>query len=384
MMRALVNVLRGEGFASAARRANERIDEAARAAVLRARGRFVSVPRVDILNLSATSVAPRTGGVAVQLRARLDTERALRPVALLHPGGLECSAPVPHARAGGWRRAADFDVAVREALTRSGANAVHIEGTSELPLADVLRWIDAGVAVVVSVHDRTLLDAQPRALALQLLRDARGLIFPSRFLLDAYRVEFGLPLAHARIVAPATPVPRAFTRANAPRGVAFAGSVQRHKGGALLADIARALPAQLHLFGGGDVELLRGLRALRNVRVHGYYRAGTLPSLLARHGIGLVLLPSIVPESYSLVLSESWLAGADVLAFDLGATADRIRDEGGGLLAPLASGADGITTLARRWLDGERPPHRAHAIASPLDAARAHVALYREWGLLPG
>ena len=56
------------------------------------------------------------------------------------------------------------------------------------------------------------------------------------------------------------------------------------------------------------------MRRLPNVNVHGYYRAGALPSLLARYGIGLIVLPSIVPETFSLVLSEARLAGVAVVS----------------------------------------------------------------------
>src|SRR6202035_736868 len=80
--------------------------------------------------------------------------------------------------------------------------------------------------------------------------------------------------------------------------------------------------------------------AAGGMRIRGYYRAGSLPRLLRRDGVDLALLLSIVPESYSLVLSECRAAGVPVVAFDHGAVADRIRAEGGGLLvAPEEGGA---------------------------------------------
>src|SRR5256885_11898753 len=98
MIRTVVDVIRGEGLASAMRRAGERVREGTRHAVLRAAGAFAAAADAAIVNVSATSVAPRTGGVAVQLAARLRAERALRSVALLHPGGLELSKPFAHVR----------------------------------------------------------------------------------------------------------------------------------------------------------------------------------------------------------------------------------------------------------------------------------------------
>jgi glycosyltransferase involved in cell wall biosynthesis len=121
------------------------------------------------------------------------------------------------------------------------------------------------------------------------------------------------------------------------------------------------------------------MRRIPNIRIHGYYRSGTLPSLLARHGIGLVIVPSIVPESYGLVLTEAWLAGASVAAFDLGAQADRIRQHGGGWLAPLESGAAGLARIINECRITTIIPT---TISSPLDAAIAHVDLYRKWGVV--
>jgi hypothetical protein len=138
----------------------------------------------------------------------------------------------------------------------------------------------------------------------------------------------------------------------------------------------------LHVFGGGDVDLLVELRRLGNVVVHGYYRAGSLPRLLERHRIGLVLLPSIVPEAYSLTLTETWVAGACAVGFDLGAFAERIRRNGGGFLAPLGSGAAGLVEIIDRWRLDPSCQDVEDPAATPLTAATAIVELYRRCGAL--
>jgi len=198
----------------------------------------------------------------------------------------------------------------------------------------------------------------------ELLQAARAVIFPSQFLRDAYG-----DVRDAVIIEPSGPISDVVTSGD---GIAFAGAVKRHKGAHLL----RELGIPLHVFGGGDIDLVRG----SNIIVHGYYRAGTLASLLAKHDIGLVLLPSIVPESYSLTLSEVWRAGALAAAFDLGALGERLR-HGGGWLAPLDSGAAGLASIVERFLAGEQVP-RVTVTASPQSAAREHVALYRRLGIL--
>jgi O-antigen biosynthesis protein len=417
----ITSVITSEGIASAFRRANERAGEAVRNVALRSRGLFVRSSEAAIVNVSVAGVSARLGGVAIQLVARLRAESALRNVALLHPGALELSAPLAHTRR---ISRSDLVAAVRDAMSITGAKAVHIEGTSGGPLADVMQLIESGIPVVISVHDFSLFCARPhlleqpmehfcfysrdldrcerclrqtwdvrkdaqaerRGVARLLLMSAAGVIFPSQFMLDRHRELFAIPRLEMHVVEPSGAASdRGVPSSGERHGVAYAGSVKRHKGAHLLPEIAAMLAARgvdLHVFGGGDADLLRMLRRLPNVVIHGYYRSDALPSLLARHSIGLVVIPSIVPEAYSLTLSEAWLAGAHVAAFDLGAPADRIRRDGGGSLAPLESGAAGLGEIIDRWLLEASPAHLSRSAASPADAARAHVDLYRKWGLL--
>ena len=329
MIRAVASVIRGEGVASAFRRVTERISEAAR-------DRFGG--EAEIVNVG--SLSARTGGVAVQLAARLRAERTLRRVA------------------------------VRREIGMTDAKAIHLEGTFGVPVDDVLRLRDAGVKIVVSLHDLSLTDSR-------LLDAATGLIFSSSFLREFYSVG-------GEVIEPAIPAAERSVRVHGRRNaVAFAGAVKRHKGAHLLPELARRMAARgldLHVFGGGDLDLFQPLRREPNVLIHGYYRSADLPSLLARHRVGLVVLPSIVAEGYCLTLSDAWLAGACVAAFDLGAQAERIRREGGGWLAPLESGAAGLMQIVERWMS--EPMDVPRVAARPMDAARAHVALYRRWGLL--
>ncbi|MCU1349455.1 MAG: hypothetical protein JWO56_2485, partial [Acidobacteria bacterium] len=99
MIRTIASVVRGEGIRSAISRARERIDEALH-------GTFANAPRAAILNVSATPVVPRLGGVPIQLLNRLRAEQALRDVILLDAG------------------VATFESRVRDALARSGARAI--------------------------------------------------------------------------------------------------------------------------------------------------------------------------------------------------------------------------------------------------------------------
>jgi len=414
MIRTVGKVIRGEGLASAIRRTNERIGYALHGAASRVLGTFAGASEATILNVAASGTALRLGGVQTQLASRLRIERDLRNVALLSPGLLE--------QTGSRRVGSDLETGIREAMSITGARAVHFEGMHAVPLPVVLRLIESGVRVIVTSHDFSLFCARPhlieepmgrfcfysedferchrclrqtwdvppdsqperRALAREILLSAAGLIFPSQFLLDEHRRLFSLPDLVAEVIEPGVSnVP--MRAAESKRAVAFAGSAKRHKGAHLLPDIAQRLPsADIHIFGGGDEDLLRAMRRVPNITVHGYFRAGTLPSLLVRHGIGLVVLPSIWPETHSLVLSEVWLAGAAVAAFDLGAPAERIRQHGGGWLTPLETGADGLAMIIEQWTGGENNTEVMRSVASPVDAARAHVEWYRRLGVHNG
>jgi hypothetical protein len=379
-LRTIASVIRGEGGRSALRRAQERAIEAGRDAALLFRGRFATTAPVDVLIVAAAGAAPRLGGVQAQLNARL---LSVPNAALLRPGLLELPLPVKHAR----RVSGDLEAAIHEGLAMSNATAVELEGMSGIPIEIVLRLARSGVAVRLRLHDFSLFCPRPhlleepastfcgystdlqrcarclrhdgseahdqarhRELAREVLQLADAIVVPSQFLLGAHRRLFGLPDLRAKIEEPFVAARPEISPAGPRSGVAFAGMVKRHKGAHLLPVIARRLPnVDIHVFGGGDVEIFDELRRHRNLKIHGYYRMGSLPRLLARHGIGLVLMPSIVPEAYGLVLSEAWDSGASVASFDLGAQADRIRQRGRGFIVPLERGAEGMVTVIEEW-----------------------------------
>jgi glycosyltransferase involved in cell wall biosynthesis len=423
----MARVARTEGPGSVLRRARERIGESLRLQALLARGMFSSDQAATLLNVSAVGPFARLGGLPTQLRARLDAERTLRGVALLHPGILEVSSHARRAPSFAPTNAlfdARFERAIQHALTSTGARAIHIEGTAGLPIGSILRMADHGAGVVLGLHDFSLFCARPhlveepsgvfcdystdarrchrclqhtwpagpndqaerRATARQLLANARAVVFPSEFLRDRHRELFALPELSAHVIEPAVPGGTAArAHGEARRRIAYAGSLKRHKGAHLLPEIISAFAnddVEWHIFGGGDDNLLQAVRRLPQTTVHGYYRGGTLPSLLASHAIDLALLPSIGPEAYCFTLSECWRACVPAVAFAHGAIADRITRDGGGWLTPLDRGVPGIVNVVRRWLAGELTTVIPSMTRTPREAALDHVALYRSLGLI--
>jgi hypothetical protein len=385
----------------------------------------------------------------------------------------------------------ELERAVGWAAALCGASTLQVEGLAGMPLASLLRLHQAGLRLVLAVHDFAafcprphLLESLPppapprfchysrdpqrcarclgrdipglppgyqeerRAQARRLLAGADAVVYPSAFLARVHDELFaGAGAAGARVIAPAlataagTPTASAIAPAlpsgagtaatqavapavppataagptasalrlaaerplsrgprRPPRHIAWVGAVQAHKGALVFeAAVQRLATAgrrpRLTAYGGGDPEILARWRRLPGLRVRGYYRAGSLPALLRRGRVDLALLLSVVPESYGLVFDECAAAGVPVVAFDLGALAERIAATGSGLLLaaalvacdPATAGAT-LATVLGDLLDGrlEMPPASPAPPGperGPAAAASAWSELYRELDL---
>lgn len=358
----VLRVIRAEGMRSALHRIHERLREASRLQAMLLRGCFDHDARAPLLNVIGMPPAARLGGLPIQLRARLQQEQSLRRVALHYPSALEVGSCA-------WRMP-DIGAAV----ARTQAGTLHLEGTFGIALDAVLAL---PVDIILSLHDLGLLH-EPEPIRRALLQRARAIIFPSDYLRQRYAVD-------GQVIAPASPAIATVHEPGIRRRVAYIGSLKRHKGAHLLPGIISATcnndpPIEWHVFGGGDADLLRPLQQLPRVRVHGYYSAMELPSLLTRHRIGLAVLPSIEPESFGLTLSECWSAGVPAITFAHGAYAERIRRDGGGWLVPLESGATGMAQQIVTCLRGDVDTSVPAEIATPRDAALAHLKIYQTLG----
>lgn len=428
-------MVRAEGIAAAIDRARDRVAESREAR--RAASACPGSLSARILNVLGFPAVSRLGGVPLQLRNRLASESGLRDAALLTPDGggwrlegwqasrhcaVSWSAPAPVPLA---LEDAGLEQAIANAREETGARAVHLEGLAGLAPRSALRAA-AGARLVVTVHDFTPFCPRPhlwerpaarfcafsrdearchaclsadfrlargferewRAAMAALLEAADALVFPSSYLRSAWRGLLpGLDERRQHVIEPgALETGRVARPAGPVRHVALVGAAIGMKGAALLPGIVRAAEGlRFTVLGGGDAPLLRDLRRLPRTRVRGYYRAGSLPAHLQARAVDVALLLSLVPESYGLTLDECWRAGVPVVAFDHGAVAERIGRLGGGVLVPLGRGADGIAEALRALRDGTRdrpqvPP--PVALTTPSQAARSHVLLYRQLGLL--
>jgi GT2 family glycosyltransferase/glycosyltransferase involved in cell wall biosynthesis len=123
-----------------------------------------------------------------------------------------------------------------------------------------------------------------------------------------------------------------------PFRICVIGAIGVHKGFRVLLDCARDAQARdlpLEFVVVGHTIDDRALLGTGRVFSTGPYAADEAVSLIKAQHASLALLPSIFPETWCLTLGEAWRAGLRVVAFDIGAQAERIRWTGRGILLPL-------------------------------------------------
>ncbi|MFM8415219.1 MAG: hypothetical protein ACKOCX_10895 [Planctomycetota bacterium] len=139
-------------------------------------------------------------------------------------------------------------------------------------------------------------------------------------------------------VAPLRRVRRSAPVPGDPLVVGVIGAISHHKGAGVVADLARAIeaagkPVRIVVIGHLDAPCPREI-----VSETGAYRPAELPGLVERHGVHLVLLPSICPETFSFVAHETLAMGLPLMTLDLGAPADLARGHPLGRVSPRSDG----------------------------------------------
>ncbi len=181
--------------------------------------------------------------------------------------------------------------------------------------------------------------AQLRLRSESWLKGARRVVVPSRDAATRLRKYFSItpevrPLASPedRVGAVPPPTGRKTVR------VAVIGAIGAHKGYRVLLNCARdartrRLPLEFVVI--GYTEQNEALRATGNVFITGRYDEGEAQHLLRREAPDVAFLPSVYPETWCYALDEAIAAGLPVVAFELGALAERIRTPGNGCVLPL-------------------------------------------------
>ncbi len=121
------------------------------------------------------------------------------------------------------------------------------------------------------------------------------------------------------------------------------------------------------------------------IQVRGEYRDADLPDLLALERFDVLWFPGRIPETYSYTLDVALASGLPVVASDLGAVAERLRDEGsghaaarrraGGALERSPAGGSRNRPQSRRDCGRRRPASRLpRLVHGPGDGCAARDA----------
>ena len=133
--------------------------------------------------------------------------------------------------------------------------------------------------------------------------------------------------------------------------VAIVGGINRSKGAKLLTKIAEAarvnhLPLEFIIIGYSTDQRVH---RLNNVKITGPYREQHADSLLAEAQCHVALFPALWPETYSYALTVPMAAKLPVMAFRLGAQAERLETYDNTELLPLSAMND-PAYIAKRLL----------------------------------
>jgi len=340
--------------------------------------------RVLLLSQRAPD-ADALGGVEIHVA---DLVAALPPeiepfAAYLRAGRLVVEQFRPEHREIASLPADDLADALETTLLALEADVLHLHSPQLSPDALARAGRSATIPVVLTLHDVMLTQMN----AARLVDEAVRFIAPSRFIRDALARRYPSIAERTHLMQWGVPAQqRAPHRTGGPLHIAVVGVLAADKGADRLPDLMRAcahLDLEWHLFGATEGRSLRAIRrAARTVTAHGSYRRSELGSLLAEAGIDVALLASVVPESFSMTLSECAAATVPVVASDVGALGERIPSEDCGWLfdptrpETLAQVLEGLAD--RRDMTRVKKGLEQRVVRTVADMAREHADLYRD------
>jgi glycosyltransferase involved in cell wall biosynthesis len=131
----------------------------------------------------------------------------------------------------------------------------------------------------------------------------------------------------------------------APLVIGVVGEISPQKGAHVVREMVerierRELPARVVVLG-----TLNVAQKSDRLKVTGAYRREDLVQLVEENGVNMFFFPSIWPETFSYVVAEMIALGLPIVAFDLGAPAERLRHYRSARLAPEVSAEAALATL---------------------------------------
>ncbi len=380
------------------------------------RWRFVpfNVDKVKILNVSSLPPLGWAGGSALQMLWRLQEESKIREVFLLFPYKsvwylAKVKGSILYLKKVGEYEIKYFVDGFSSIIKKLSPEIVHFENLALFDYNEIFDITNTTCKVFLSLLDFAFfcprynllpkgslffcnyekryevcskcLDGDFNSLDIAIYRDVmkkllakvEGVIVPSHFLLNKIK-ELGYEGKFFIIELPTycykTPIS---SSSFPPRKIALLGGGLRSKGGIVAKEIVERLPQyEWYIFGGyGNYDFGN------KVNYIGFYSPGSLSKLLIKYRIDVSVIPSTWPETYSLLLSESILAGVPVITFDIGAFRERVRYPWG-IKVDLRKGVGGIVEALESckrnflWV----PDYLKERIKNPTEVADRMVDVY--------
>lgn len=177
----------------------------------------------------------------------------------------------------------------------------------------------------------------------------------------------------------------AIVKENEIKNVAFVGAIFPHKGAEILADLSSKITKtdkiKLHLFG----MTTTAIKNKKYYKDHGKYNRKELAALLAKNKIDLVCIFSLSPETYAYTVDEVVLAGVPILTFDIGAGAERVKDNNLGWAIKYTNNAKEILKCIKKVLNNKKDYSdkikaiNKYEMRSTKDMARDYDGVYKKY-----
>ncbi len=131
----------------------------------------------------------------------------------------------------------------------------------------------------------------------------------------------------------------------APLCVGVVGQISVQKGARIVADLLARIDREerdirVVVIGALDLRVVS-----KRLRITGRYERKDLVDLIEANGVNMLFFPSIWPETFSYVVEETMRLRLPIVAFDLGAPAERLRGYDLGRLCAEVSADAALDTL---------------------------------------
>lgn len=134
------------------------------------------------------------------------------------------------------------------------------------------------------------------------------------------------------------------------KNIAFVGAIFPHKGSEILSDLTEKITKtdkiKIHLFGMTTADI-KNKKYYVN---HGEYDRKDLARLLNKNKIDLVCIFPLAPETYAYTVDEVVMAGMPIFTFDIGAGAERVKDNNLGWVIKYTNNAGDILRQIKKVL----------------------------------